>query len=99
MPVKNWGHINEDDNAALDAAVCAYQQHVKRLKSANGVEAATRSFMQEYLKIGEDPTDTVVRNAVWRMLLRATKRKMSEAQVDAIWNEEVSRSQQVCVIS
>lgn len=52
---------------------------------------ALRSFVVTYLSIGEDPTDTVIRDRVWCFILR-NKRKITETEADKIWNEEVQKS-------
>jgi len=57
-----------------------------------------RSFMRSYLQIGEDPRDTLVRDRVWAFLLTKTKHAMSERELDAIWDDEVGKSERVCVV-
>jgi len=54
--------------------------------------------MRSYLQIGEDPRDTLVRDRVWAFLLTKTKHAMSERELDAIWDDEVGKSERVCVV-
>lgn len=90
MPrAKYWGHIVQSDNAALDSAAARFKRRVRKLKSATAVEREIRSFLKEYMAIGEDPTDTVIRDNVWVFLLAATKGKLTENELDQIWRSEM----------
>jgi hypothetical protein len=91
-----WGYPDAKDNAALTKVAKAF---TKKMKTTNNPEDAVCKFMQAYLKIGDDPTETVVRDHVWEFLLRATKRKIKEERLDAIWNEQVKKSRSLCVIT
>lgn len=94
----NWGYPDREDNARLDAVARRFLADLK--KSRRGAEPAVRTFMRSYLKIGEDPTDTVIRDKVWTFLMRHAKRaEMPESVLDAIWREEVLRKRDsLCVI-
>jgi hypothetical protein len=98
MKGDRWGYIDAREDAALAKVAKAFS---KKVKTTDNPEDAVCKFMRAYLKIGDDPTDTVVRDNVWEFLLRATNRKIKEERLDAIWKEEVkaSRSVLACVIS
>jgi hypothetical protein len=92
----NWGYADLKDNAALAKVA---KEFSKKIKSTKNPEDAVCVFMRAYLKIGDDPTDTIIRDNVWEFLLKATKRKIKEERLDAIWNAEVKKSRSLCVIS
>lgn len=77
--VRKWGHANAADNLALDKVASVFERDPN-------TEAAVRAFVRSYLRIGEDPTDTVVRDRVWTFL--KVKSALNEAALDRIWREE-----------
>lgn len=96
--VKHWGHIDDADDVRLDKEARAFAAKLKNTKSVRAAETCVRNFLRAYLKIGDDPTDTVVRDNVWSFLLSKTKGKFTHSELDAIWKEEVRKST-ACVIS
>ena len=99
-----WGHTNAADEAKLDAAAKAFAAKVKalaRVRTAQGCETLVRAFVRAYLRIGDDPTDTVIRDNVWEFLLKRTKGRIPVARLDAVWQEEVdgARRRTACVVS
>lgn len=94
----NWGHVHEKDNVALDRQAKKYKQALQQRKTPAAVERVVRDFMQGYLKIKEDPTDTVIRDRVRLFLFKTTKDKLAPARVDQIWQEEMRRSQSMWIL-
>ncbi len=72
--MKYWGFSRESENETLEQKAQEFKAKMRRLKSSSQVEQAVREFMREYLAIGDDPTDTVIRDKVWMFLLKNTKR-------------------------
>jgi ATP sulfurylase len=98
--MKNWGFLNDDDNVALSKVAKSYSKKVKSAKTTETRKKYTAEFMKAYLKIGEDPTETVVRDNVWVFLIKTNKNKLTEAELDEIWIREVKNSERLgCVIS
>lgn len=58
--MKNWGYLNDEDNAKLCAVAASFSKKVGSIKTEKAMETQVRQFMKEYLGIGEDPTDTVI---------------------------------------
>lgn len=97
---KNWGYLNSEDNAELQALAVSYVQKLKSIKTKETRKKHTAEFMKAYLQIGEDPTDTVIRNNVWVFLCRVNKNKLTLEELDDIWETEVKQSQKLqCVVS
>ena len=98
--MKNWGFLDHNDNEALAALAKSY---AKKIKSAKGIETCkkyTTEFMKAYLKIGTDPTETVVRDNVWVFLIKSNKNKLSEIELDEIWVREVQNHDRIgCIVS
>lgn len=94
----HWGHIDSVDDAKLAAAAGRFKKRMKVARSQAAAENEVRRFMKEYLAIGEDPTDTVIRDKVWLFLLKTTKGKVSPEELDRIWTTEVGRHGS-CVVS
>lgn len=68
--MKYWGFSRESENETLEQKAQEFKAKMRRLKTSSQVEQAIR----EYLAIGDDPTDTVIRDKVWMFLLKNTKR-------------------------
>ncbi len=54
-------------------------------------ENAVRAFLQKYMQIGDDPTDTLIRDNVWTFLEQqcVKKHKLTATRLDELWNDEV----------
>ncbi len=89
--VYNWGHLVAKDNEALDKEFQTLKKSLLRVKDPSKVEKYVLVFLDNYLKIGEDPTDTVIRDRVWNRLLSVTKKHLTEKQLDVIWNKAMTR--------
>lgn len=96
--MKHWGHVKSEDNKALDAAALHLKTRVKLIKKPVSIESEIRLFMKKYLAIGEDPTDTVIRDNVWTFLKTTTRNKLSHEELDTIWMSEVDNTYG-CIIS
>ncbi len=96
--MKRWGYPDRADDARLDAVARTFAAGMKRAKTAERAEPLVRTFMRAYLAIGDDPTDTVIRDNAWAFLERHAGRLMPERALDAIWQQEVRRKDSVCVV-
>ncbi len=95
-----WGYVDHADNVRLDVVALLFVTQLKQ--SPKDCERLVREFMVAYLNIGDDPTDTVIRDNVWLFLLKHTKRaKMPEATLDVIWQQEVQKKEtdRACTVS
>jgi hypothetical protein len=97
----NWGFVDNKDNATLSKEFKHLQQKLRTVKDEKKIEKYICMFLTRYLKIGTDPTDTIIRDNVWVRLLQLTKNKISEQNLDAIWDKAMQRrcpEQGFCVI-
>lgn len=96
--MKHWGHVIDDDNKALDIVASRFKKRVRLLKKPDLIEAEIRRFMKAYMAIGEDPTDTVIRDNVWAFLQSTTRGKLHEDELDRVWRSE-AEDKRTCVVS
>lgn len=82
--VRRWGFDTRAEDAAMDGFAARLRV---RLRRGDDAKAVVREFMASYLRVGGDPTETVRRDNAWTFLLGATKRLLSEQELDALWNE------------
>jgi hypothetical protein len=93
-----WGHTIQKDNERLDKEYKLLQQHMKTTKNVSQVKRQVSVFLQTYMKIGEDPRDTVIRDKVWARLRKLTKNILTEEELDSSWNEATSSQNTFCTI-
>lgn len=96
--VYNWGHVNTKDNEKLDKEFKLLQKQISNVKKPSAIEKHVTEFLWKYKRIGEDPTDTVIRDKVWEKLRRLTTRKLTEQQLDDIWNRTLNSQNTYCSI-
>jgi hypothetical protein len=96
--MRNWGFIDIADNAELEKLATNFSRKMKSVKTQSAVENLVRCFMGAYLCIGDDPTDTVIRDSVWVFLKRETRGKVSHAVLNRIWEESVASKHARCAI-
>jgi hypothetical protein len=93
---RDWGFLHAEDNNELDQVSKPFVVNARSAKNAVEMESHVREFMRKYLSVGDDPTDTLIRDRVWVFLRRHTKRHINEAALDVVWRQEMRRTS--CVI-
>jgi hypothetical protein len=96
--VYNWGHIIPEDNQRLDKEFKLLQQQFLKVKDTTQAEKYVSAFLVKYVKIGEDPTDTVIRDKVWDRLRKLTKNILTERELNNIWENKVYAQNTFCTI-
>lgn len=96
--VYNWGHITQEDNKRLDEEFKLLQKQIAKVKSTNRAEHYVGEFLAKYIRIGEDPTDTIIRDKVWERLRKLTKNVLTEHELNNIWEKKVYSQNRFCTI-
>jgi hypothetical protein len=96
--VYNWGHIIPEDNKRLDKEFKLLQKQFSKVKDTTQAEKHVGAFLAKYIKIGEDPTDTIIRDKVWDRLQKLTKNTLTEQELNNIWEKKVYTQNTFCTI-
>lgn len=96
--VYNWGHVIQKDNEKLDQEFKLLKKQLAKVKNIGVVKRHVGEFLTKYMKIGEDPTDTVIRDKVWERLRRLTKSKITEEELDELWIAKTTSQNTFCTI-
>lgn len=84
--VYNWGHVNPEDNKKLDDEFKLLKTKLSKTKKSSQAKKYVHAFLKKYLEIGEDPTDTVIRDKVWDRLHKLTKNIMTNEELNTLWD-------------
>jgi D-hexose-6-phosphate mutarotase len=74
------------------------QKQFSKVKDTTQAEKHVGAFLTKYIKIGEDPTDTVIHDKVWDRLLKLTKNTLTEQELNNIWEKKVYAQNTFCMI-
>jgi hypothetical protein len=96
--VYNWGHSIPEDNKQLDKEFKVLQTQFSNVKNTTQAEKVVSDFLAKYIKIGEDPTDTIIRDKVWERLRKLTKKTLTERELNNIWEKKVFAQNTFCMI-
>jgi hypothetical protein len=96
--IYDWGHVNQKDNETLDKEFKLLQKQVSKTRDKRQVEKHVSTFLAKYTKIGEDPTDTIIRDRVWDRLRKLTRTIITEQELNNVWEKEVYTSSAYCTI-
>ena len=97
-PIAYWGFPKTAENQKLTLEFNKLKLHLQKAAKPDSVEKHVRDFLKAYLRIGDDPTDTIIRDNVWDALTKITKGKLTEQRLDAVWEVEMNRRGRFCVI-
>lgn len=96
--VYNWGHVIQKDNEKLDQEFKLLKKQFAKVKDIGVVKRYVGEFLTKYMKIGEDQTDTVIRDKVWERLRTLTKSKITEKELDDLWIAKTTSQNTFCTI-
>ncbi len=97
--MKRWGHTTDAEESRLNVVAHTFIIKIKRARTRIAAESSVRTFMCAYLKIGDDPLDTIIRDNVWLFLIKNTKHLLTKDMLNTIWIEEIEKDEAICVIS